>query len=686
MMTTMRAEYSHWKCMTNAGWDWGREDHYRGDLEGCTHAGFGRGGGESASPCCRSCRHRTNRRCWISPLTATYRSRVTCAFEARIAPCAPRHVDANALDERDQVPDRDAAVRATHEADCPAGRHTVQFQVQVPRPRLWWPNGYGPQHLYTLEVAVGDATPQDAAAIWDRIGTRFGIRDLKMLPNPLADDYNEYIDYSTDAPVVHRVPDPKPELRYLMQINGRKIFARGGNWIPCDLLYGRPRREFFEHRIRLAAEANFNLFRVWGGGLIDKPEFFELCDEYGIMLFQEFPNAGARLPENDQALEIAAEETRAVLPMMMNHPCIVRYAAGNEWYRDAGNSRQMAQLRRICNELDPTRPYHDPDPETIAQRHGPHGYDVATHYSTYNTGRPMTAGPNNPLEWTEYGASGAASVETLRRIIPADHLWPIRGSDPYWIWHKAFGAYGADNWMASAQYLQLFGDLPDLETTVRCSQFVQAEGLRYANQAMRRFQWHRSGCASWTYNEPWPNAAHGCIVEYYGQPKMAYYYTRNAFAPIDVSAEYPSLVCHSGVPFPLRLFVTSNREQTIRDCRLQATVMDVQGRQHDHQSWRFDVAPDTTQAVGSLELNPPTDSSGSVMLVQLELCDTAGQPLSTQTYTFGVVEQELTAERLAVAGACQFLRKATAIWPCCQRPGRPPRRSLRDTPSTRSLT
>ena len=109
----------------------------------------------------------------------------------------------------------------------------------------------------------------------------------------------------------------------------------------------------------------------------------------------------------------------------------------------------MAQLRTICNEMDPTRPYHDPDPECIAQRHGPHSYEWNQHYRTYNTGYPLTAGPDNPLEWTEYGASGAASVETLERIMPAEHLWPIRSSDPYWTWHKAFGAYGADNWMGS---------------------------------------------------------------------------------------------------------------------------------------------------------------------------------------------------------------------------------------------
>ena len=398
----------------------------------------------------------------------------------------------------------------------------------------------------------------------------------------------------------------------------------------------------------MAAQAHFNLFRVWGGGLIDKPVFYDLCDRHGIMLFQEFPNAGARLLETEEALAIAAQETREVLPLLINHPCVVRYGGANEWYRNGQNSRQMAQFRRICNELDPTRPFHDPDPECIAQRHGPHSYEWAQHYRTYNTGHPLTAGPDNPLEWTEYGASGAASVATLRRIMPVESLWPVRSSDPYWTWHKAFNAYGADNWMGLAQYLHLFGELPDLETTVRASQFVQAEGLRYANQAMRRHQWHRSACAFWTYNEPWPNAAHGCVVEYYGQPKMAYYYTRAAFAPVDVSAEYPALLCQPETPFPLRLFAVSDRTNLIRGCRLTARAMDVQGREHAREDRRVDLAPEATSDLGTWSLKLPNECAGSVVLAQLQLRDAKGKELSIQTYTFGVTGQAPTDDLAAL--------------------------------------
>ena len=140
------------------------------------------------------------------------------------------------------------------------------------------------------------------------------------------------------------------------------------------------------------------------------------------MLFAEFPNGGARLLETDEPLAITARETRQLIDLMINHPCVVRYGGGNEWYTNAKTSKQMAQIRRICNETDPTRPFHDPDPETYGQRHGSHGFDYEIHYQVYNTGYPLTGGPDDPVEWTEYGTPGASSLETLKRIIPEEHL------------------------------------------------------------------------------------------------------------------------------------------------------------------------------------------------------------------------------------------------------------------------
>ena len=255
------------------------------------------------------------------------------------------------------------------------------------------------------------------------------------------------------------------------------------------------------------------------------------------MVWQEIPNAGRRPLETPEVLASSAKQQRRAMPLLTNHPCIVRYGFGNELYVDRNVSSQVAQFEDICRQMHPACPVYGPDPVCDAQRHGPHWFRIPVEYDIYNQAQSLTVGPDNPLEWTEYGASGASSVQTLKRIIPPESLWPIEENDPHWTWHNGFRAYIDNSWLMPEIYRAVFGELPDLETEVRASQFVQAESLRYANQAHRRRKWHRSGCVSWTFNEPWPNAAHGCIVEYYGLPKMVLYYTRASYAPVDASAE-----------------------------------------------------------------------------------------------------------------------------------------------------
>ncbi len=639
LMQAMRLAYPFWKSMTNSGWDWGTPVITMGIWKPVSLI--------------------ASNGIWLSDLVVLpalappygsallrVRVRVNAKVPTRVKlVCEARCLTAHA-----------PGARAERAVDIAGGGQDATLELNIGQPCLWWPNGYGPQNLYELTLI---ARPECGGNILDRISTRFGIRDLQMLANPESADDLEYVDYSTGNAVTNKLPRPPPSRKYLMQINGRRIFAQGANWLPCDLLFGRARKPAYEHLIRLAARANFNLFRVWGGGLIEKEEFFDLCDRYGIMLFQEFPNAGPRLPETGKALAITARETREILPLLVNHPCIVRYGGGNEWYRTLGDSRQMAQLRNICTNFDPTRPYHDPDPEVISQRHGPHGFDHARHYRTYNTGRPLTAGPDDPLEWTEYGASGASSVETLKRIIPPESLWPVRNSDPHWIWHKAFRAFGDDNWLAPAQFSYLFGDLPDLETMVRCSQFMQAEGLRYANQAMRRRKWHRSACAFWTFNEPWPNAAHGCVVEFHGRPKMAYYYARQSYAPVDISAVYGSLSCNAGKPMDVQVWVTNNRPRQFADRRWRYRIYDTRGRLQTESTRTVKIPAEASAEIGKVNWVPPADIKGEAALLCLDLLDAAGGIAARNLYTFGIDASPPLAALLRAAATSLRVRRLT---------------------------
>jgi beta-mannosidase len=618
VMGVVRSAYPCWKAATTAGWDWGVKIIAMGiwkDVRLLASEDV-----YLTSPI-------------VLPKLAAPYGEATLETRLNVSTEKPQQLELNYRVRCLTAPDR--PVVASQDVSVAAGCRQVLFAIKVSHPQLWWPNGYGKQHLYELEIA---AKKPDSSKELHAVRTTFGIRDLQMLSNPQPYDpeYPVYWDWGPNHVGIFPIPkDDLPEHKYLMQINGRRIFARGGNWIPTDFLYGRPRRQRYDYLIRSAAEANFNLFRLWGGGLIEKAEFFDLCDRYGIMLFHELPWEG-RPYETDQALAIAARETREVLPLLMNHPCVVRYGGGNELYLNAKNSRQMAQLRAICNELDPTRPFHDPDPETIFQRHGDYQYDDPYFYLNYREPRINGSGPANPMEWNEFGVAGAASIESLKAMMPVEDLWPVHPRNPSWIWHKGIEGYGPDNWLGRPGFTRLFGQSPDLPTLVRHSQFAQAEGLRYSCQSMRRFRWHRSACAMWVYNEPWPNAAHDAVVEYYGRKPMAYYYLKQAYAPVDVLAVYSNLEATVGNPLAAELWATNDRLQPLAGCHCRYRITDVSGKSLAVKEIPAEVPAEGNIKIGDISWRPPVELADKVALVWLDLLDVTGKAVAQHLYTFGV--------------------------------------------------
>jgi beta-mannosidase len=611
--------YSHWKTPAICGWDWGTPIISMGiarDVRLVASEGV-----YLANPIV------------LPRLSAPYDE---ATLETRLTVAAEKPQSVELVYRVYCLTAPDQAVLASQKIEVAAGARQVTFQIKVPRPQLWWPRGYGKQHLYKLEVAAKAA---GGAKDLHVVQTTFGIRDLQLLSNPEAEaDNPNYLDHAPGHTGIFPMPKELPEHKYLMQINGRRIFARGSNFIPSDMLYGRPRRDRYEYLVRSAAEANFNLFRLWGCGIIEKSDLYELCDQYGIMVYQEFWQGTPK--ETDEALAIAARETREVLPLLMNHPSVVRYGGGNEMYLNARISRQMAQLRAICNEVDPTRPYYDPDPETMFQRHGNYWYEASSNFYLHYRSPLLNgrhSGPPNPMEWNEFGVAGAVSVESLKAIMPASSLWPVRADNPDWIWHKGFNAcFDPDNWLGRKAFTALFGPAADLPTLVRQSQFAQAEGLRYACQSMRRFRWHRSSCATWVYNEPWPNAAHNGIMEYYGRKPMAYYYVKQAYAAADILAVYSSLEAPEGKPWWVELWGINDHLQPLSGYRCRYRITDLHGKMLAEQTILAEVPAEGNIKIGDIEWTPPAELSGTVALVWLDLLDASGKAVAQHLYTFGV--------------------------------------------------
>lgn len=619
---------ARWKCRTLTGWDWGTPLWAMGlwkDVRLRATGGV-----------------RINEASVVAATAGPAYSEADLSFVFQIDALSPGRVEL-CVRVRCLTDDTADGAESACVCDVALGPQSLGLQCFLASPRLWWPNGAGPQHRYEAQLVVRDHSSQ---TVLDTCTRRFGVRDLRFEVNAPAPEGSVYLDHFT-----HEKDDvwmeqgsgsetrPLPEAhesRYITVVNGKRVFACGANWLPADLLFGRVDPDRLEHLIRLSASCNINAFRVWGGGLIESEAFYELCDRYGIMVWQEMPNAGRRPLESEEALAAAETQQRGVMRRLMNHPSLIRYGFGNELYLSRDNSSQVARFEDLCGEIDPGRLCQAASPVTMDQRHGPHGFDLVDGYAVYNDGLPLSAGARFPAEWNEYGASGASSVEALRSMLPEPSLWPIREDDPAWRWHNAFDAYLGDDWLAPGNYRRFFGELPDLVSEVRASQWAQAEGLRYANQSNRRAMWQRSACFFWTLNEPWPNAAHGCIVEYAGRPKMAYYAVRKSYAPIGLGAAYPSLIVKPVEPLPHTWHVVSAEDAPVDGCVVRLSLMGLDGRALGHAERSLSVPPCQASPVDGLELSVPAEADGQVVILFAELVGPEARTLCKQTYVHRV--------------------------------------------------
>ena len=339
--------------------------------------------------------------------------------------------------------------------------------LRVESPELWWPNGMGEQRLYR----AGDFD--------------VGFRTVEF------DDYRF---------VVNGVPMP----------------IRGWNWVPIDVLYGVPRQEKLERLLGLAARANVNLLRVWGGGLIETREFYELCDRLGLLVWQEFIQSSSGIesvPSDDpEFVATMVADARQIVPRLRRHPSLVLWCGGNELDGDE-STPVLRALKGVVRELDPERAWLPTSPTGERDVHGPWEHQgLRAHTEHYDT--------RTSLLHSEFGVEGMTNRRALEAVIAEEHRWPADRSNPV---YEHLGA-----WWNNAPLVQdVFGGrIEDVETMRRASQWLQYEGLRYAVEATIR---RGAGVIPWQFNEPFPNAWCTSAVDYHGEPKPAYHGVARAY-------------------------------------------------------------------------------------------------------------------------------------------------------------
>lgn len=385
-------------------------------------------------------------------------------------------------------------------------------RVEVPDAQLWWPRGYGEQTLYDVELTLlHDRAPLD---VWRR---RVGFRQVGL-------------DTSADA---HGTG-------FTLVVNGERLFVRGVNWIPDDVFPSRVSRERYRARLRQAAGAGVDLVRVWGGGIYESEDFYDACDELGLLVWQDFPFACAAYPEEQPLRGEVEAEARENVVRLMPHPSLVLWSGNNEnlWgFRDWGWEERLGGdswgegyylglLPRVVAELDPTRPYTAGSPWSGSWGRHPNDPAHGTHHSWEVWNREDYAGYRSqvPRFVAEFGWQAPPAYATLRRALPGEEL---AADSPGMLHHqKAEDGNGKLERGLARHFALPDGDFG------RWHYLAQVNQARAVAAGIEHWRSHWPVCAGtilWQLNDCWPVTSWAAI-DGDGREKPLYHELRRLYA------------------------------------------------------------------------------------------------------------------------------------------------------------
>ncbi len=427
--------------------------------------------------------------------------------------------------------------------DLPPGRSVHTLTFDLPNPQLWQPWDRGYPHLYELTLSIlsprlsGSNASISAADLpsLDSTSTRFGIRQITLD-------------------------------QWVFTVNGRQEFIRGVNWVPADSLPGRLRGDDYAHLLGMARAAGVNLLRVWGGGLREKRAFYDLCDELGLLVWQEFPFACSFLgyfPRDAGWLGLVEHECTGIVRATRNHPSLALWCGGNE-FSPRRNRPLVQTLVRVVEVHDGDRPFVPASPSPGDA----HNWDV------WHGKYPLHAYQEEEARFlSEFGLQAVPSIETLRAFLPESELWPpglgwqLHNAQLAKLWRYAGSILPTNSSPGAGQGWRERGSSASLDDFLAASQQAQALGLQFAIEHMRRRKGEAGGVCVWQFNEPWP-AISWAIVDYWRRPKLAYQRLKDLYNPVLVGLTFSQVGYRQGDVLQAEVWVVNDGLEPLIDCAL----------------------------------------------------------------------------------------------------------------------
>ena len=440
----------------------------------------------------------------------------------------------------------------------------VRLDFDIPAPELWYPLGYGSQPFYTLVIGTDDRT---------LYSEKFGIRTVKIMQLP---DHEGSDNYALCLSVKNKEYDFNDAFSgFVVKINGKKVFCRGANWVPC-VPYACGNIDARQTEIlELCALAGVNMLRIWGGGAFESKHFYSECSRLGIMVTQDFLMACGEYPEKeDWFIEELKKEAEYAVRLCRNQACLMWWSGDNENAVNGCDTDEDYRGRRSAYEgIAPVLYREDPYRRFLPS--SPFGgklYASNTVGTTHNTqylGQFLEYLVNDDLinykdEFKKYRARfiaeepqlGAVSLPSLRRIMNDDDIY---NNEEMWRYHtKSNPALP----MGPFDYLKIMtekvlGAFSDPCDKLFKLQYMQYEWLRVVMEQAKRERAFCSGMIFWMMNDCWPSSSGWALIDYFNLPKQAFYSFKRCAKPIIASVD-----CDNGI---YRVYVVSDDvEQDVR--------------------------------------------------------------------------------------------------------------------------
>jgi beta-mannosidase len=411
-------------------------------------------------------------------------------------------------------------------------KETIKFDIK--NPFLWWTHDLGTPNLYQLEISI----LKDE--VIETITQQIGLRDIQLI----------------------RKPDRWGETFFFL-LNGIPLFAKGANWIPIDSFIPRGKKlGLYSMNLNYAKKANMNMIRVWGGGIYEDETFYNLCDELGLLVWQDFPFACALYPYNAEFIESVEQEAIQNIKRLRRHPSLALWCGNNEiesmWKRFniseiIKNSLERLDflikfylrifeemLPKLIDNFDPTRPYWPSSPssgfisENLAQRSSNNPNVGDAHYwAVWHGNMPFSSYRKfNTRFMSEFGFESFPSLRTIENFCPIDQY---DFNSPIMENHQKNSA-GNQKIM---DYMDKRFSIPqDFENQIILSQITQAEAIEYGVEYWRqnRTDYHCMGSLYWQLNDCWPVASWSSL-DYYGRWKALHYFAKRFYQPLFASVK-----------------------------------------------------------------------------------------------------------------------------------------------------